>query len=229
MIKVTKKMLLTLFILSILFIFTGCPESEDPPEPTPTPIPTAIPEPPAAIEIDFESDTAGTTTYPAMGWGGVFADVGSVVTIASIIAGDGLPANGDSVNVLLVEPTDYNEICIFPITIPAGYTLGDYSTVSVDAYFPRETLGITAEHSNNYYKEFILEADTTLSDGAECLSCMDCFGTDWDDVDVWMTFTFDIDSASTLEGDIEIAVGISRPAINVENDFGYFLDNIVLE
>jgi hypothetical protein len=218
MYKVTKISFLAIFILSMIFILSGCPEEEES-TPTPTPIP------PDPIEIDFESDEAGTTTYSAMGWTGVVADVGSVVTIASVTD---LPANGASVNVLLVEPTDWNEICIFTITIPEGHTLGDYSTVSVDAYFPRNTIVSSPPDDDNYYKDFMLHAGVTLSGGAQTTgTCMDYFGTVWDEVDVWKTFTFDVDSASTLEGDIQIGVGISRPAIS-DND-GYYLDNIILE
>ncbi|MGM8228245.1 hypothetical protein ACSV5M_16820 [Cellvibrio sp. ARAG 10.3] len=181
----------------------------------------------SGLLVDFEEDTAGTV-YSGTGW--VIPDEldASVVTIASITAGDGLPANGDSLNVLRVKPSNYNTIPLVEVTIPEGKTLADYS-VTVDAYLPHSSLGLT-EDGDNFYKDFFLLAGTSITSGAnvENVAYHSHIPTEGN-VDQWVTFTLTVDpvKGAALTGAIEVALGISRNADNT-NDDAYYLDNIQL-
>lgn len=186
------------------------------------------PEP--SLTVDFEADAVGAT-YGTTGWD-TSVSISEVVTLASVT---GLPANGSSVNVLKVSPPDYNYVPKVSLTIPDGQTLADY-VVKVDAYFPRSSLGLT-EEGDNYYKPFMLLAGDPMTgaavddDTSENYNPLHhyTYGTIWSDVDAWITFTLtpDATKAASLTGEIEIAVGISRPAVSGGDD--YYFDNIRLE
>lgn len=175
------------------------------------------------LTVDFESDTVGTT-YEGASWnpGELTA---TVVTIASVT---GLPVNASSVNVLQVVVGNYNAVPIMEVSLPEGKTLADYN-VKVDAYFPRNTLGLT-DAGANYYKDFLLLADTTITSGAGDTNPAyhSKIATIWDDVDVWKTYTLTVDptKGAALTGTIKIAMGLNREAGT--ND-GYYFDNIRLE
>lgn len=102
-------------------------------------------------------------------------------------------------------------------------------TVKVDAYFPRSTLGLTNSEAN-YYKDFLFLAGATISSSASDTNpaYQSKFGTIWDDVDVWKTYTLAVDptKAANLTGTIQLAFGLNRPAGT--ND-GYYFDNLRLE
>lgn len=180
--------------------------------------------------ITFEGDAVGTS-YSSIGWSGSASNTTSVVTISSVTAGTGLPANGTSVNVLKVTPLNYNAAVLFTITIPTGKTLADYTSVSVDAYFPRSTLGLSSD-GDNYYKPLYLFAGTTISGAAQTSNAayQSTYDTVYSDVDAWKSFTLAIDSTkgALLSGTIQIAIGLNRPA-DATNDDAYYLDNIQLK
>lgn len=173
--------------------------------------------------MTFESDTEGTV-YEGASWNAGELTA-TVVTIASVT---GLPANGDSVNVLKVVVGNYNAVPIVEVSLPAGKTLADYN-VKVDAYFPRSTLGLT-DAAANYYKDFMLLAGESISSGAgeSNPAYHSKIATIWDDVDVWKTYTLTVDATkgAALTGTIKIALGLNREAGT--ND-GYYFDNIHLE
>jgi hypothetical protein len=179
--------------------------------------------PAAKLSVNFESDVVGTV-YEGTSWapGQLTA---TVVTIASVT---GLPANGDSINVLKVVVGDYNAIPVAEVTLPGGKTLADYN-VKVDAYFPKATLGV-ANAESNFYKDFLLLAGTTITSGASDTNpaYQSKIGTIWDDVDVWKTFTLTVDATkgAALTGTFKIGMGLNRPAGTTD---GYYFDNIRLE
>lgn len=196
--------------------FTITPESS---EPTPTPE--------SALNIDFEDDAVGTE-YGTTGWDDSDA-ISEVVTLASVT---GLTANGSSVNVLKVSPPDYNYVPKFSVTIPDGQTLAGY-VVKVDAYFPRDTLGLTGA-ATNFYKDLLLLAGDPMTgaakdDGETPNPLFHSKVATEGNVDAWTTFTLtpDATKGASLTGAIEIAIGISRPAVSDGDD--YYLDNVRLE
>jgi hypothetical protein len=182
--------------------------------------------------VDFEADAPGTV-YAGIAW----SPESIIPTVVSIASVTGLPANGASTKVLKVEVTNYNSAPLFNVTIPENKSLNDYN-VKVDAYFPRNTLGLTAA-GGNYFKPFLFFAGTTLTGAANDTAPGDPtlpgnpgfqskFETVNEDVDVWKTFTFTADptKGAILTGNIQIALGINREATT--ND-AYYLDNVRLE
>lgn len=168
------------------------------------------------LSVDFEADTAGAT-YGGIGW----ASTDLTATVVAISSVTGLPSNGSSTKVLKVEAANYNAVPVFNVSLPAGKTLNDYN-IKVDAYFPSE--------GDNSYKPFLLLAGTTITGEASINNAayQATINTGPADIDVWKTFTFTADSAkgSSLTGDIQVAVGISRG--KTTND-PYYLDNVKLE
>jgi hypothetical protein len=114
------------------------------------------------------------------------------------------------------------------VSLPEGKTLADYN-VKLDAYFPRNTLGLTNGEAN-YYKDFIFLAGTSITSGAGDTNPAyhSKIGTIWDDIDVWKTYTLTVDptKGAALTGTIKIGMGLNRPAGT--ND-GYYFDNVRLE
>ncbi len=173
--------------------------------------------------VDFEADAAGTT-YGGIAW----APTNITATVETIASITGLPANGTSTKVLKISVTDYNSAPMFSVTVPSGKTLADYN-LKVDAYFPRNSLGLT-DAGGNHFKSFFFLADTALTGASTDSNAayQSKIETDADDVDAWQTFTFtpDATKAAALTGNIQVSVGISRPATT--ND-AYYLDNLRLE
>lgn len=175
--------------------------------------------------MTFESDAAGTAVYGVVGYN--TDATATVVTIASVV---GLPANGASTKAAKVATVNWDTIPKFLVTLPQGKTLANYQ-ITVDAYFPRTTLGVT--NDDNYYKEFMLFAGTAITDAAKPDTYPTYYqskiSTIYNDVDVWKTFTFTVNpaKAAMLTGTIEIGIGINRPAVGTNNN-AYYLDNITL-
>lgn len=177
---------------------------------------------PDALTIDFELDTVGST-YGSIGWDNPAANA-TVVALTSVT---GLAANADSINVLRVVPLNWNSVPVFEVTLPQGKTLADYK-VQLDVYFPTTT--------ENSYKTFMLFAGTTITGAAEDTntafqSKRNNAGDNtpaWDEVDKWVTLTLDVDptKAALLNGTIQLALGINRPA-GTDAD-SYYYDNITL-
>lgn len=181
---------------------------------------------PLVTVATFEADAVGTP-YEATGWS-IPDDIStSVVTISSV---EGLPFNGASNKVLKITPSNYNAAPMFEVTIPDGKTLADYNVV-VDAYFPRNTLGLN-NIGENYFKEFFLLAGTEISSGANAdnPAYQSVLNTGAEDVDVWKSFVLSTDNASAaaLSGTIYIAMGLNRPG-NASVDSSYYYDNVRLE
>jgi len=182
---------------------------------------------PSALTVDFENDTVGDNVYGVIGY--TETPTATVVTAASV----GLPANGSSIKVAKVATTDWDTIPKFLVTLPEGKTLADYQ-VKVDAYFPYTTLGLDATTgADNYYKSFLLFAGAEITGAAKPADFPTfhhtTIETDYDSVDKWKTFTFDVDATkgALLTGTVEIGLGISRPAVGTNNN-AYYLDNITL-
>lgn len=179
--------------------------------------------PAAKLSIDFDSDTVGTT-YEGTGWNPAHVTA-TVVTIASV---SGLPAHGSSTNALKIVVSDYNAIPLMEVSLPAGKTLSDYN-VKVDAYFPRNTLGLTDSNAN-YYKPFLLLAGTAITSAASETNpaYQSKIDTIYDDVDTWKTYTLTVDATkgAALTGTFKIGMGLNRPGGTTD---GYYFDNVRLE
>lgn len=178
----------------------------------------------AILTNDFEQDALGST-YGVIGWG----NPGTTATVIAALSISGLPANGDSINILRVTSGEYNAGPKFSVVLPAGKTLADY-LVKVDVYLPVSSLGLVDEW-DNFYKDFIFMADTTITGALSIDNPLyhSKFSTEWNHGDAWLTFTFtpNATKAAELTGELEIALGLSRPAGD-ESD-AYYLDNIRLE
>lgn len=178
------------------------------------------------VAADFENDAVSSAVYGVIGYNN--DPTATVVTIASVT---GLPANGASTKVAKVATTNWDTIPKFSVTLPQGKTLANYK-VKVDAYFPRSTLGLTADN-DNYYKDFLFFAGAAITGSAKPADNPTFYqsktGTNGD-MDKWKTFTLTVDAtkAASLTGTIEIGLGINRPPM-AAIDNAYYLDNIILE
>jgi uncharacterized protein YceK len=176
------------------------------------------------LAINFELDSVAST-YATVGW----APTDAVATVIAISSVTGLPANGGSTNVLRATIGNYNAAPKFSFILPDGKTLADYE-LKVDAYFPRNTLGLTDE-ADNYYKEFMFLAGTTLSNELSLTNTayQAKIDTIFDDVDAWKTYTFtpDATKGAAITGALEISIGLNRPA-GTDAD-AYYFDNLRLE
>ncbi|ACE83815.1 hypothetical protein CJA_0448 [Cellvibrio japonicus Ueda107] len=178
----------------------------------------------AVLTVDFENDDAGTV-YGATGWAATDATP-TVVTIASITAGSGLPANGSSTKVLRVTVGNWNSSPVVNVSLPGDKTLANYE-VKVDAYFPHNTLGLS--EANNGYKDLTLMAGATVTGAVQTDNALyHSHVATQGNVDAWTTFTLPVDATkgASLSGDIQLSVGISRSA-GTDAD-AYYLDNIRL-
>ncbi len=185
------------------------------------------PGPAAATVVvaDFESDAVDSAVYGVIGYNN--DPTATVVTIASVT---GLPANGTSTKVAKVATTNWDTIPKFTVTLPVGKTLANYQ-VKVDAYFPRATLGLTAD-GDNFYKDFLLFAGTAITGSAKAADNPTFYQSkigSAGDMDKWKTFTLTVDAtkAAALSGTIEIGLGLNRPPLASINN-AYYFDNITL-
>jgi hypothetical protein len=91
-------------------------------------------------------------------------------------------------------------------------------------------LGLT-EEPDNYYKDFIFMAGTTLSSALADTNpaYQTKIATIWNDVDVWKTYTFtpDATKGAAITGALEVSIGLNRPVGS--NADAYYFDNVRLE
>lgn len=168
-------------------------------------VPKTAPE----FTIDFNSVDVGTS-YKKIAW-----DPGA--NSALVVA-----VSGSAIRALEVRPTNYNTAAVIPVTIPEGFTLGDYKEISIKALWVSGDVG---------WKDVIIEAATELTgafvqegnEGRQIALRKREAGTNT----VFEEFILTLNGTNaTLSGDIEIAIGISCEGTGEGNPTVYMLDDI---